>query len=193
MPCANPSRRESCGSAARSRDGGHPARFLLIGAMNPCPCGEGASVGTCRCSDSARARYARRVSAPLLDRFDLAVSVGRTDPDELLADDPGEASSVVAGRVSCARRAARARGVNCNAELEVSDLERYAPLSGPAVALLDDRLRSGLLSGRGLHRVNRVARTLADLEGADALDAHHVAEALTLRAGRSVLAIGGYR
>jgi magnesium chelatase family protein len=171
----------------------YPANFLLLGAMNPCPCGEGGAVGTCRCSGAARARYARRISAPLLDRFDLAVSIGRADPDELLAGEPGETSAVVAARVRLARARAAEGGVACNAELGAAELERHMPLPAPAVGLLEHRLRSGSLSARGLHRVHRVACTLADLDGSAALDERHVAEALTLRAGRSALAIGGNR
>ena len=89
-----------------SRAGGtvtFPAAFLLVAAMNPCPCGEGVYEGACRCSAAARARYRRRISAPLLDRFDLVVPLSRPDPDELLSGAPGEASAAVARRVADAR------------------------------------------------------------------------------------------
>ena len=160
-----------------------PARFLLIGAMNPCPCGEGGPRGTCRCSDGARARYHRRLSGPLLDRFDLRVVVSRPDAGALLAGPPGESTAEVAQRVAEARELARARGVRCNAELPSTGLDEVAPLSAPASALLEHRLRSGLLSARGLHRVRRVARTIADLAGAPrVVDDEHVGLALGLRA-----------
>lgn len=165
-----------------------PARFLLVGAMNPCPCGEGFAPGACRCSDQARARYARRLSGPLLDRFDLRVPVGRPAVDDLLGDAGQESTAVVSARVAAARERAGARGVVFNAELPARRLDELAPLSGAAERLLERRLRSGLLSARGLHRVRRVARTLADLEEVgDLVQAEHVAAALELRVGLSAL------
>ena len=95
-----------------SRAGGtviFPAAFLLVAAMNPCPCGEGVYEGACNCCAVDRARYRRRVSAPLVDRFDLVVPLSRPDPDELLSGNPGEATAAVAARVATAR--ARARGL----------------------------------------------------------------------------------
>jgi magnesium chelatase family protein len=164
-----------------------PARFLLVGAMNPCPCGEGGAPGACRCSDAARARYARRLSGPLLDRFDLRIAISRPDAPELLAGPPGETSAVVAGRVEATRERARRRGVRCNADLEGAALEAATPLAPAATRLLEHKLRTGALSARGLHRIRRVARTLADLEGApEVLSDEHVCAALELR---SVLAL----
>lgn len=164
-----------------------PARFLLVAAMNPCPCGDGGATGTCRCTPAARARYVRRLSGPLLDRFDLVVPLRRTDPDELLAAERGEPTSVVAARVAEARERASRRGVACNAELPARDLDEMAPLSDGAAAMLAAAVRAGRVSGRGMDRVRRVARTLADLCGSDGLEEHHVAEAMALRAGREVL------
>lgn len=165
-----------------------PARFLLVGAMNPCPCGEGFAPGACRCSDQARARYATRLSGPLLDRFDLRVPVGRPEVQELLGEVAQESTAVVAARVASARERASARGVVFNAELPAGRLDELAPLSAAAERLLERRLRLGTLSARGLHRVRRVARTLADLEeGGDHLQVEHVAAALELRVGLSVL------
>ena len=167
-----------------------PARFLLVGAMNPCPCGEGALPGACRCNDVARARYERRVSGPLYDRFDLAVALHRPDVPDLLGGGRGEASADVAQRVARVRRMTRARGVRVNAALDAEDLADFAPLSPAATAVLEQRLRTGGLSARGLHRVWRVARTIADLEHAqgdgagDVLDEKHVREAIALRAAR---------
>ncbi|MEA2716229.1 MAG: magnesium chelatase family protein [Actinomycetota bacterium] len=160
-----------------------PARFLLVGATNPCPCGEGGPEGRCRCSDSARERYNRRLSGPLLDRFDLRVVVSRPDVAHLLGGPPGESTEVVAARVAAARERARRRGVGCNAELPAGVLDDVAPLTDTATAMLEHRLRVGALSGRGLHRVRRVARTIADLAGAgDVVDEDHVCLALGLRA-----------
>ena len=165
-----------------------PARFLLVGAMNPCPCGEGGPPGTCRCTPAARARYSRRLSGPLLDRFDLRVPVSKPDVAELLGGPAGESSGTVAARVAAAREAAAARGVRANAELPAPQLDRFAPVSTDGWKVLEWRLRAGTLSARGLHRVRRVARTLADLDGAPAVvGEQHVCGALELRAEASDL------
>lgn len=159
-----------------------PARFLLVGAMNPCPCGEGSTPGACRCTDAARARYGRRLSAPLLDRFDLALSLGRPEVEDLLGGPRGETSARVADRVRFARMMAATRGVRCNAEIAPGSLDEFAPLSCDAAALLERRLRTGALSARGLHRVRRVARTIADLDGTGpVIGCRQIAEALHLR------------
>lgn len=165
-----------------------PARVLLVGAMNPCPCGDGVYLGACRCTEVARARYQRRLSGPLLDRFDLAVTLCRPDPSDLLGGAPGEPSAAVAARVRRARAAALARGVRANAELPAAVLEAECPLSEEAAALLERHLRTGRLSARGLHRVWRVARTVADLADPGMPLTHaHVAEALALRSARDTL------
>lgn len=159
-----------------------PARFLLVAAMNPCPCGYGSQPGGCRCTEGARLRYQRRLSGPLLDRFDLRVEVSRPTVDDLLGRERGESSAAVAARVVEARERARARGVLANARLPVKRLDEVAPLSDDATKLLEEALRTGRLSARGLHRVRRVARTIADLEGAlSPVGASHVAMALGLR------------
>jgi magnesium chelatase family protein len=145
--------------------------------MNPCPCGEGVYEGACACSAVARARYRRRISAPLLDRFDLVVPLSRPDPDELLSGVPGEASADVALRVAAARGRAASRPESAPGLQSEPDAE----------ALLGDRLRSGALSARGLHKVSRVAQTIADLAGEDVVSFAHVSEALLLRAGRTVV------
>lgn len=159
-----------------------PAQFLLAGAMNPCPCGEGSSPGACICSDVARARYRRRLSGPLLDRFDLRVEVLRPDVDDLLHGAPGECSTVVAERVAGAREKARARGVWANAELGAAALEDAAPLADGASLLVEQALRTGRLSARGLQRIRRVALTIADLwNQPPPLGSDHVSLALGLR------------
>ncbi|MDQ1378828.1 MAG: magnesium chelatase family protein [Acidimicrobiaceae bacterium] len=164
-----------------------PAQFLLVAAMNPCPCGDGLTPGSCRCGDHARVRYSARVSGPLLDRFDLRVTVDRPEIAQLLPDLPGtsmpeESSAVVAERVTNARQIAAARGVRCNAELPAPALDEMAPLTPAARSVLEARLRQGRLSARGLHRVRRVARTLADLAGRPGpIDEEDVCAALVLR------------
>jgi magnesium chelatase family protein len=160
-----------------SRAGGtvtFPAAFQLVAAMNPCPCGEGVYEGACTCSAVARARYRRRISAPLLDRFDLIVPLSRPDPDDLLSGVPGESSAVVARRVADARAVVAGR-------------EDDATLDPDAADLLAAKLRAGGLSARGLHKVTHVARTVAALAGAEVVSFAHASEALSLRAGRAVV------
>jgi magnesium chelatase family protein len=161
----------------------YPARFLLVAAMNPCPCGQGGPPGSCRCTDAARARYQRRLSGPLLDRFDLRVEITRPDVSHLLGGTTGESSATVAERVAAARRKARARGCRSNGELPARVLDDLAPLSSAASEALERALVTGRLSARGLQRVRRVALTLADLRGDEPpLAEDHVCLALALRA-----------
>jgi magnesium chelatase family protein len=159
-----------------------PARFLLVAAMNPCPCGEGVTPAACRCSDRSLERYRRRLSGPLLDRFDLRLEVQRPDPWQLLHGGPADSSAVVAARVAAARERAAARGVTANAELSGPVLDRLAPLTPEATVLVERALVQGRLTARGLRRLWRVALTLADLAGAEGpLRAEHVAGAFHLR------------
>ncbi len=152
-----------------------PASFLLVAAMNPCPCGEGVYEGACSCSVVVRARYRRRISAPFLDRFDLVVPVTRPTADDLISGVPGESSADVAVRVTAARERSAARGA------------REAVLTTEANDVLALKLREGALSARGLKKVTGVAQTVADLAGEDVVTHAHVCEALSLRAGRSVV------
>lgn len=166
-----------------------PARFLLVAAMNPCPCGDRTSPDSCRCSDLALARYSRRISGPLLDRFDLRIDVTRPDAAEILRGQPGEASATVAERVAAARDRARERGVVANALLTSRDLEDFAPLSGPATDLAERALRRGRLSVRGLQRLRRVALTLGDLaDESGRVSAERFSEAMHMRVEPSFLA-----
>jgi len=164
-----------------SRAGGtvtFPARFLLVAAMNPCPCGEGVYPGACTCTAAGRARYTRRLSAPLLDRFDLVVPLVRPDADELLSAVAGETTAVCAARVA----AARARSA-CRADSGDTD----PPLGADGARLLASKLREGRLSARGLQKISGVARTVADLAGDDQVGYEHVCDALSLRAARSTV------
>jgi magnesium chelatase family protein len=168
----------------------YPARFLLVAAMNPCPCGEGGPPGACRCSEAARLRYGRRLSGPLLDRFDLRLDVARPDALQLLGGPPGESSAAVAARVAAARAVAATRGVTCNAQLSGWALEEATALDHDAAALLESGLRAGTHSARGLQRIRRVARTLADLAGRDGpLGEADICLALQLRAEPHHLAV----
>ncbi|QGG94857.1 YifB family Mg chelatase-like AAA ATPase [Actinomarinicola tropica] len=163
-----------------------PARVLLVAAMNPCPCGLGSVPGDCACSDAARLRYHRRVSGPILDRFDLRIEVAPPAIDELMGGDAGESTAAVAPRVAAARALAVERGVRCNADIPGARLDELAPLTTAAATLLERSLRAGRLTGRGLHRVRRVARTIADVRGHPGpIEVEHVATALELRAVRA--------
>lgn len=158
----------------------YPARFQLVAATNPCPCGP--TSGGCRCSDAGIARYARRLSGPLLDRFDLRLELARPEASDLLGTAEQESSAVVAARVRAARALAHERGVATNASLPPNLLDDLAPLTPGARSLLERMVRAGRLTARGMHRTRRVARTVADLADHDGtVDEDHVATALALR------------
>jgi magnesium chelatase family protein len=168
-----------------------PASFLLVGAMNPCPCGQGSAYDPCDCSQAQLDRYARRLSGPLLDRFDLHISVDQLSTNDLFGTGACEPSAVVAARVSAAREMARARDVSCNAAVPSHRLDELAPLDAKATALLRRRVSHSELTARGLDRVRRVARTIADLQQIEGpVPAEAAATALELRAGRRAL-LGG--
>jgi len=170
-----------------SRAGGaatYPARFLLVAAMNPCPCGHWGDAGAeCRCLPETVERYRGRLSGPLLDRIDLRVHVPRV-PYERLREQSRESSAIVRARVIAARERMRTRfGVSSrgNADLTVSELGRFCRIDPETEQLLAEAVRGRRLSVRGYHRVLRVARTIADLAGNDDLRSEDVALALLLR------------
>jgi magnesium chelatase family protein len=163
-----------------------PARCMLIASMNPCPCGwHGSPSGRCGCSPHQVQAYLGKLSGPLLDRFDLLVEVPPVDLESLAASGAGEPSAPVRARVTQARRRQRARfgddGLAVNGRMGPADLDRQAPLDPPSRALLLAAAARLGLSARGFDRVRRVARTLADLEGADRIGPEHVAEAVRYR------------
>jgi magnesium chelatase family protein len=163
-----------------------PARFALVASMNPCPCGfHGSGDGRCRCTPNELRRYRGRLSGPLLDRFDLVVDVPPVELEQLGHKAAGESSAAVRRRVSRARRGQRRRfglhGPDSNAGMSSAELDRFTPLDAASRRLLlgaCDRLG---LSARGFDRVRRVARTLADLDGRDAITPADVAEAVQYR------------
>jgi magnesium chelatase family protein len=162
-----------------------PARFQLVAAMNPCPCGYlGAFANTgrnCRCTPDAVARYQGKLSGPLIDRIDLQVEVPSVKPAELMGAPDGEASAVIAQRVLIARQRQHERQGVTNGELPVADLERHCALDDTSRDLLHRAaLRLGW-SGRGLHRVVKLARTIADLHGSQHIRSMHIAEAMQWR------------
>jgi magnesium chelatase family protein len=167
-----------------ARQAEFPARFQLVAAMNPCPCGyAGDPSGRCRCTGEAIQRYRGRISGPLLDRIDLHVEVPRLPQNELLAPDGGgENSAAVRSRVVAARERQQQRAGVRNASLAVARLKQVAALDTAQRQLLERAAERLDLSARACHRVLRVARTIADLEGAQAIGNAHLAEAISYRA-----------
>ena len=141
-----------------------PARCLLVAATNPCPCG-GGEPGSCECPPSSIRKYQRRFSGPLLDRFDLRVRLARPSTDDLTGSMAGESTSAVAERVARAREFSIARQGCANSDIPAEILDDVAPVTSDAMSWLRGQLERGRLSGRGYHRVRRVARTIADLKG----------------------------
>ena len=163
-----------------SRQASFPARFQLVAAMNPCPCGTlGDPAGTCRCTPEQVARYRARISGPLLDRIDLHVEVPRVRA----ADDsgPAESSAAVRDRVARARAVQIARAAKPNQALSVSEIGRHCALAPGSRRLLSRAMEKLHLSARARDRVLRVARTIADLAQCERIDDVHVAEAISFR------------
>ena len=161
----------------------YPAAFQLIAAMNPCPCGRlGDPAGDCRCTPAEVRRYRGRISGPLLDRLDMQVEVPRVTAAEFdAAPGGGESTAAAAARVARARRVQLLRQGRCNARLTDSQVQRWCVADEAGRGLLDETMRRRALSGRARGRLLRLARTIADLEGAARLGAAHLAEAVMLR------------
>ncbi|PRD68514.1 ATP-dependent protease [Malikia spinosa] len=161
-----------------------PARFQLVAAMNPCPCGYlGSSVRACRCTPDQVARYQGKLSGPLLDRIDLQVEVPALPAQDLLGAAPGEASAQVRVRVLAARDRAERRQGQTNQQLEGSALAQHAGLDDAATQFLQKAASRLGWSGRATHRALRVARTIADLAGSERIEVAHLAEAMQYRRG----------
>ncbi|MFT4242478.1 MAG: YifB family Mg chelatase-like AAA ATPase [Acidovorax sp.] len=166
--------------AARRAD--FPARFQLIAAMNPCPCGYlGSSQRACRCTPDQVSRYQGKLSGPLLDRIDLHVEVPALPADQLVQAPPGEASSTIRERVARARERALARQGQPNQAQQGQEIDTHLRLDEAAARFLNTAAARLGWSARSTHRVLKVARTIADLAGADATEASHVAEAVQYR------------
>ncbi|MEO6226561.1 MAG: YifB family Mg chelatase-like AAA ATPase [Thermomonas sp.] len=159
-----------------------PARFQLVAAMNPCPCGwAGDPSGRCLCNDEMIRRYRARISGPLLERIDLHVEVPRLPPSLLRSDAiPSESSAVVRERVIRARALQDARGAT-NARMDQAQTNQWCVLTSGDTALLERAVDSLQLSARSLHRILRVARTIADLAGSEAIRTQHLTEAIGYR------------
>lgn len=161
-----------------------PARFQLIAAMNPCPCGyRGSAVKACRCTPDQVARYQGRLSGPLLDRIDLHIEVPSIPPGELLTAPPGEASAVVRERVVLARERAFARQGCANQGLQGSAIDTHAALDEDALSLLRTAAARLGWSARATHRSLKVARSIADLAASASITRAHMAEAMQYREG----------
>jgi magnesium chelatase family protein len=166
--------------AARRAD--FPAQFQLIAAMNPCPCGYlGHFNGKCRCTPDQISRYRNKISGPLLDRIDIQIEVPALPQDDLLNKSEGEASSVIQARVEIARQRQLARQDKANAQLSVTETDALCTPDEAGIALLQQAISRLSLSARAYHRVLKVARSIADLEGDDSVSSRHIAEAVQYR------------
>jgi len=168
--------------ARAARQAQFPARFQLVAAMNPCPCGHcGDRSGRCRCTPERIARYRGRISGPLADRIDIKLEVPPPREAELVAPVAGEPSSAIRARVERARQAQIQRQGKSNALLGTREIDRHCATDRDGDQLLRHALARLLLSARAYHRVLRVARSIADLAGASAIAAEHIAEAIQYR------------
>lgn len=159
----------------------YPARILLAAAMNPCRCGGGPGAGMCRRGPRCAVEYQARLSGPLLDRIDIQLDVPPVTAADLALPPPAEGTAEAAARVMRAREAQSARGYGVNAVLDLDALEKIAAPDAPGAALLSKAAESLALSARAYHRTLKVARTIADLDGAEGIRRIHVAEALSLK------------
>ena len=165
----------------------YPARFILAAAMNPCPCGwYGDPVRPCRCGADGVHKYLSRISGPLLDRIDIHLTVPAVQWQDLAGTEPGESSAAVRGRVEAARARQRERfaerpGVFANAHMTARDLRRWCKVEPKVEELLRVAITRLGLSARAYHRVLKLARTIADLAGSDAIEPAHVREAIQYR------------
>ncbi|HJX69969.1 MAG TPA: YifB family Mg chelatase-like AAA ATPase [Dehalococcoidia bacterium] len=167
-----------------------PCNFMLVAAMNPCPCGYyGDPVKECRCSSSEITRYHKRISGPLLDRIDIFAEVPRVEYEKLTDDRLGESSEKVQDRVERARQIQRERlkgtKLASNADMTPVEVREFCQVEPSAQGLLRMAMKQLSLSARAFHRTLKLARTIADLENSDTIKAHHLAEAIQYRPRRA--------
>lgn len=166
-----------------------PANFMLVGAMNPCPCGFfGDPLRACSCSASIVTRYQKRISGPLLDRIDIHVEVPRVEFEKLTSDRLGEPSELIQKRVQAARDIQRQRfgssSLTCNADMGPSEVRKFCALDETSKVLVKQAMSTLQLSARAFHRILKLARTIADLNGREGLEPTFLAEALQYRPRR---------
>lgn len=170
-----------------------PANFMLVGAMNPCPCGYfGDPVKPCTCTPNMIARYQSRLSGPLLDRIDIYVDVPRVEYDKLMGDQQGESSAAVRERVEQAWERQRRRfgdtpGLFANSDMRVGEIQKFCVLTPEARQVLELSVRRMQLSARAYHRVLKLSRTIADLSDSERIEVQHVAEAIQYRLKQPVM------
>ncbi len=161
-----------------------PAQFILVAAMNPCPCGYATDPErACSCAPSQVARYTQRVSGPIMDRIDLHVTVPRVDIDKLEQVSAGESSSAVRARVESARarQTARFGRAHTNSDMSVAEIAQFCTLDDTAKQLLRTAMTKLNLSARSYHRLIKIARTIADLDGSEEITPAHIAESISYR------------
>jgi magnesium chelatase family protein len=166
-----------------ARQAEFPARFQFVAAMNPCPCGYlGDPTSRCRCTPDQVKRYRSKISGPLLDRLDLHIEVPRVAAEDLRSDRPCmDCSAEVAARVYVARAAQLDRQGKANSRLGNVEVDRYCAPDSAGRIVLERATQRFSLSARAYHRILKVARSIADMEGATAISAAHVSEAIGLR------------
>lgn len=168
-----------------------PANFMLIAAMNPCPCGYfGDPVKECTCSLSMVSRYQKRISGPLLDRIDIHIEIPRVEYEKLTDDRLGEKSEDIRARVEKAREMQRRRfagtSLICNADMGPAEVREYCQVDDAGRSLLKAAMQQLSMSARAFHRVLKLARTIADLAGSERIETSHLAEAIQYRPRRQV-------
>jgi len=164
----------------------YPANFMLVGAMNPCPCGYfGDPYHACTCPPSLVSRYQRRISGPFIDRVDIFVEVPHVEYEKLADTRIGERSEKVRSRVEIARSVQRKRfsstRIACNSEMTPTEVREHCQMDESAQGLLKAAMKQMYLSARAFHRILKLARTIADLEGSGIIQANHLAEAIQYR------------
>lgn len=173
----------------------YPASVMLIAAMNPCPCGYfGEPKHECNCSPLQVSRYRSRISGPLLDRIDIHVEVPAVPYKELMGNTAGESSARIRERVSAARKRQTERfsrsKIHCNAQMRSRQIKTCCEIDGPSATLLETAVDKLGLSARAYNRVLKIARTIADLDGQDRIQVHHISEAVQYRSldrGKGIL------
>ena len=168
-----------------------PSNFMLVGAMNPCPCGYyGDPFRQCTCPPSLVSRYQRRISGPFIDRVDIFVEVPHIDYEKLSDNRLGEPSEKVQARIQAARswQLKRFEGTRLtgNSEMTPSEIREFCQVEDSAQSLLKAAMKQLYLSARAFHRILKLARTIADLENSDIIKAHHVAEAIQYRPRKTI-------